>query len=173
MSSQKLNTVVQLLRQLFLRHLHGRWESLQSFPAIESEMKKLAKASLAFERHEVGDPSGMNTSRSIRRLTVEITSSNRKSLTTFKPRRDDVFISTVNLSIYVGALMFRILGWLKNVKLTHVSGAYSACRRATKQLVRVYGTFSSKDELKEHLRLVAKAKKRDPGCLANSSTSLV
>ena len=53
-------------------------------------------------------------------------------------------------------------GFLKNVKLTKVSGAYWRADAAREQLVRVYGTaFFGKDELKDYLHQLEEAKKRD------------
>jgi len=53
-------------------------------------------------------------------------------------------------------------GWLKNVKLTKVSGSYWRADAAREQLIRVYGTaFFSKEELEEHFRVLEEAKKRD------------
>jgi threonyl-tRNA synthetase len=53
-------------------------------------------------------------------------------------------------------------GFLKNVKLTKVSGAYWRADAAREQLVRVYGTaFFGKDELKDYLHQIEEAKKRD------------
>ncbi len=53
-------------------------------------------------------------------------------------------------------------GWLKNVKLTKVSGSYWRADAAREQLVRVYGTaFFTKEELDEYFRVLEEAKKRD------------
>ncbi|MCG8553976.1 MAG: threonine--tRNA ligase, partial [Proteobacteria bacterium] len=53
-------------------------------------------------------------------------------------------------------------GWLKFVKLTKVAGAYWRGDPRKPQLQRVYGTaFFDKKELKEYLRLLEEAKKRD------------
>ena len=53
-------------------------------------------------------------------------------------------------------------GWLKNVKLTKVSGSYWRADAAREQLVRVYGTaFFDKKDLKEYLHFLEEAKKRD------------
>lgn len=53
-------------------------------------------------------------------------------------------------------------GFLKNVKLTKVSGAYWRADASKAQLVRVYGTaFFTKDELKDYLHALEEAKKRD------------
>jgi threonyl-tRNA synthetase len=53
-------------------------------------------------------------------------------------------------------------GFLKNVKLTKVSGSYWRGKAENEQLVRVYGTaFFTKDELKDYLHTMEEAKKRD------------
>lgn len=53
-------------------------------------------------------------------------------------------------------------GFLKNVKLTKVSGAYWRADASKAQLVRVYGTaFFTKEELKDYLHALEEAKKRD------------
>jgi len=52
--------------------------------------------------------------------------------------------------------------WLKNVKLTKVSGSYWRADANREQLVRVYGTaFFSKEELDEYFRVLEEARKRD------------
>jgi len=52
--------------------------------------------------------------------------------------------------------------WLKNVKLTKVSGSYWRADATKEQLQRVYGTaFFDKADLKEYLHLLEEAKKRD------------
>ncbi|MEE2902963.1 MAG: threonine--tRNA ligase [Myxococcota bacterium] len=137
--------------------------SPEDFPAIEAEMKKLAKASLTFERHEVGDPSGDEYFAKYK----AIDGGNNK----FKQEIvDDLQAKGATMSFYKHGEFIDLCrgphvpntGWLKNVKLTHVSGAYWRADAQREQLVRVYGTaFFSKDELKEHLRLVEEAKKRD------------
>jgi threonyl-tRNA synthetase len=53
-------------------------------------------------------------------------------------------------------------GFLKNVKLTKVSGSYWRADANREQLQRVYGTaFFDKADLKEYLHLIEEAKKRD------------
>ena len=53
-------------------------------------------------------------------------------------------------------------GWLKNVKLTKVSGSYWRADAAREQLVRIYGiAFFSKEELEEYLKFLEEAKRRD------------
>lgn len=52
--------------------------------------------------------------------------------------------------------------FLKNVKLTKVSGSYWRADSSREQLIRVYGTaFFSKEELKDYLHALEEARKRD------------
>jgi len=135
----------------------------EDFPKIEAEMKKLAKAAHRFERHEVGNPSG---DEHFARYKA-IDGGNNK----FKQEIvDDLQTKGASMSFYKHGEFIDLCrgphvpntGWLKHVKLTHVSGAYWRADAEREQLVRVYGTaFFSKDDLKEHLRLIEEAKKRD------------
>jgi threonyl-tRNA synthetase len=53
-------------------------------------------------------------------------------------------------------------GFLKNVKLTKVSGSYWRADANREQLTRIYGTaFFDKQELKDYLHMLEEAKKRD------------
>ncbi|MET0287873.1 MAG: threonine--tRNA ligase, partial [Polyangiales bacterium] len=53
-------------------------------------------------------------------------------------------------------------GWLKNVKLTKVSGSFWRADATKEQLQRVYGTaFFDKADLKDYLNMIEEAKKRD------------
>jgi threonyl-tRNA synthetase len=53
-------------------------------------------------------------------------------------------------------------GYVKNIKLIKVSGAYWRADPSRPQLQRIYGTaFFNKKELKEHLTFLAEAKKRN------------
>lgn len=135
----------------------------EDFPKIEAEMKKIAKAALPFERHEVGDTSGDEIYARYR----AIDGGNNK----FKQEIvDGLQEQGADLSFYKhGDFVDLCRGphvpstnWLKHVKLTHVSGAYWRADDSREMLVRVYGTaFFGKDELKEHFRLIEEAKKRD------------
>ena len=53
-------------------------------------------------------------------------------------------------------------GFLHNVKLTKVAGAYFEGDENAEMLTRIYGVaFASKEKLKEHLKMLEEAKKRD------------
>jgi threonyl-tRNA synthetase len=135
----------------------------EDFPKIQGEMKKIAKEKLLFERHEVGDPSG---DEHFARYKA-IDGGNNK----FKQEIVDGLQSKgASMSFYKHGEFIDLCrgphvphtGWLKHVKLTHISGAYWRADAEREQLVRVYGTaFFSKEDLKEHLYLIEEAKKRD------------
>lgn len=135
----------------------------EDFPKIEAEMKKIAKEAVSFERHEVGDTSGDEIYARYR----AIDGGNNK----FKSEIvDDLKKHDAKLSFYKHGDFVDLCrgphvpntGFLKNVKLTHISGAYWRADASREQLQRVYGTaFFDKADLKEHLRLIEEAKKRD------------
>lgn len=54
------------------------------------------------------------------------------------------------------------MGFIKAFKLTHVAGAYWRGNSDNKMLQRIYGVaFASKDELKDYLKMMEEAEKRD------------
>ena len=137
--------------------------SPDDFPKIEAEMKKIAKEGLRFERHEVGAPSGDEIYARYRAIDGGQNKFKQEIV-------DDLLAKNETLSFYRhGDFVDLCRGphvpdtsLLKNVRLTHVSGAYWRADASREQLIRVYGTaFFSKEELKEHLRLIEEAKKRD------------
>ncbi|MGE4652088.1 MAG: threonine--tRNA ligase [Myxococcota bacterium] len=133
------------------------------FPALEQEMRRIAKEAAPFQRCEVEDPErdevfaryraidgGQNKFKA--ELVEEITG--RGDALSFYRHGDFVDLCR--------GPHVPDTGWLKFVKLTSVSGAYWRADSEREQLVRVYGTaFFSKADLKEHLELVEEAKKRD------------
>lgn len=144
-------------------HLPDGKISPEDFPKIEGEMKKIAKEGLRFERHEVGAPAGDEIYARYRAIDGGRNKFKQEIV-------DELIAKNETLSFYRhGDFVDLCRGphipdtsFLKNVRLTHVSGAYWRADASREQLIRVYGTaFFSKEELKEHLRLIAEAKKRD------------
>ncbi|MCA9554975.1 MAG: threonine--tRNA ligase [Myxococcales bacterium] len=137
--------------------------SPDDFAKIEGEMQKIAKAGVAFERHEVGGGAGDE----IYARYKAIDGGNNR----FKQEIvDGLKAQGATLSFYKHGDFVDLCrgphvpdtGWLKHVKLTHISGAYWRGDADREQLIRVYGTaFFSKEDLKEHLDLIEEAKKRD------------
>ena len=135
----------------------------EDFPKIEAEMQKIAKAAHPFQRIETREP---EKDESFLRYKQIDGGHNRFKLEIV----DDVLERGDVLSFYKHGDFIDLCrgphvpdtGMLKNVKLTHVSGAYWRGDPSKEQLVRVYGTaFFSKDDLKDHLRMLEEAKKRD------------
>ena len=137
----------------------------EDFPKIESEMQKIAKKAHPFQRIETPEP---EKDENFLRGTSRSTAGNNK----FKLEIvDDVLGAVTTLSFYKHGDFIDLCrgphvpntGFLKNVKLTTCRRRVLARRRrASEQLVRVYGTaFFSKDDLKDHLRMLEEAKKRD------------
>ena len=139
------------------------------FEAIEREMGQIAKAGLPFARCEVRDDADENYARykgidgGANKFKLEIVEGVKA--------RDEV------LSFYKHGDFIDLCrgphvpdtGFLKNVKLTRVAGAYWRGDAQREQLTRVYGTaFFTKEDLKEYLDLIEEAKKRDHRVLGES-----
>ncbi len=132
------------------------------FPKLEEEMRRIAKASLPFERSIA-----TSTSDEIYARYRAIDGGNNP----FKAELvGDIQSRGEALSFYRHGEFVDLCrgphvpdtGWLKHTKLTKVSGAYWRADASREQLVRVYGTsFFSKNELQDYLHAVEEAKKRD------------
>ena len=135
----------------------------EDFPKIEQEMGRIAKEGHAFERCEVVDPERDEVFARYRAIDG---GHNKFKLEIV----EDIQARGEGLSFYKHGDFVDLCrgphvpdtGWLKHVKLTSVSGSYWRADAEREQLVRVYGTaFFSKQDLKEHLRILEEAKKRD------------
>lgn len=135
----------------------------EDFPKIEAEMKAIAKAAHPFERHVATEPEKdenylryKNIDGGENKFKLEIV--------------EEVLARGEPLSFYKDGDFIDLCrgphvphtGWLKHVKLTRVSGAYWRADASREQLVRVYGTaFFTKQDLKDYLKMIEEAKKRD------------
>ncbi len=143
-------------------HLPDAKITPDDFPKIEQEMKRIAKEALPFQRCEVSDDADENYAR-YKAIDGGSNKFKAEIVEGVKARGD-------TLSFYKHGDFIDLCrgphvphtGFLKNVKLTQVAGAYWRADASREQLQRVYGTaFFSKDDLKEYLRLIEEAKKRD------------
>lgn len=131
------------------------------FPKIEAEMKRISKAAHPFERC-VSD----GHDEYFARYKAIDGGSNK-----FKEELIEGIVARGDeMSFYKHGEFIDLCrgphvpntGWLANVKLTKVAGAYWRADAEREQLVRVYGTaFFSKQELKDYLHALEEAKKRD------------
>jgi threonyl-tRNA synthetase len=135
----------------------------EDFPKIEQEMARIAKEARPFERCTVRDKAADEAfaryqaidggSNKFKREIVSEIESRGEAITLYK-HGDFVDLCRGPHVPHTG--------FLKHTRLTSVSGAYWRADAEREQLVRVYGTaFFSKEDLKEHLRLLEEARKRD------------
>ncbi|MDC1142179.1 threonine--tRNA ligase [Planctomycetota bacterium] len=137
--------------------------STDDFKAIESEMKKIAKAKSPFVRC-VSDYDEANEHYArYKAIDGGANKFKQELVEGIKERGEE-------LSFYKHGEFIDLCrgphvpdtGWLKHVKLTKVSGSYWRADAEKEQLIRVYGTaFFSKQDLNDYLHFVEEAKKRD------------
>ena len=127
--------------------------SEDDFPKIEAEIKKLVKEKIPIQRSEV---------------------SKAEALAFYKdePYKLEMIsaLEDGQISLYEQGEFTDLCrgphvphtGFVKAIKLTKVSGAYWRADQTRAQLQRLYGTaFFNKKELKDHLRYLEEAKKRN------------
>ena len=127
--------------------------SEDDFPKIEEEIKKIVKEKLPIERSEVSKAEALEFYKD-EPYKVEMISD-----------LDDGTISFYRQGEFTDLCRGPHVphtGYVKNIKLIKVSGAYWRADPSRPQLQRIYGTaFFNKKELKEHLTFLAEAKKRN------------
>jgi threonyl-tRNA synthetase len=141
----------------------GEKLSTDDFPAIEKEMKRIAKADHRFERHvSTYDAADEHYARY---KAIDGGSNKFKSelVDGIRERKEELsFFKHGDFIDLCRGPHVQSTGWLKHVKLTSVAGAYWRGDPNNDQLVRVYGTaFFAKEDLEEHLRILEEARKRD------------
>ncbi len=130
--------------------------SEDDLPAIETEMKKIAKENLKFSVFELPreEAIALMRERGEKYKVEHIGDLPEDARITFYQQGDYIDMCVGPHITYTKAL--------KAFKLTGVSGAYWKNDSNNKMLVRVNGTaFATKDELEAHLTLLEEAKKRD------------
>ncbi|WP_243291222.1 threonine--tRNA ligase [Bacillus sp. FJAT-47783] len=128
----------------------------EDLPKIEKEMKKIVGENLAVIRKEV-------SREEAKKLYEEMGDNLKLELLDDIPEGEPI-------SIYEQGEFFDLCrgvhvpstGKIKEFKLLSVAGAYWRGDSKNKMLQRIYGTaFFTKEDLKEHLRLLEEAKERD------------
>ena len=130
--------------------------SEDDLPAIEAEMRKIAKENLKFTTFELprADAIALMEERGEKYKVEHIGDLDPDARITFFQQGEYIDMCVGPHITYTKAL--------KAFKLTGVSGAYWRADKNNKMLTRVNGTaFATKEELDEHLRLIEEAKKRD------------
>ena len=130
--------------------------SEDDLPAIEAEMKKIAKENLKFSVFELprAEAIALMEERGEKYKVEHIGDLPEDARITFFQQGDYIDMCVGPHLTYTKAL--------KAFKLTGVSGAYWKADANNKMLTRVNGTaFATKDELDAHLTMLEEAKKRD------------
>ena len=130
--------------------------SEDDLPAIEAEMKKIAKENLKFSVFELPreEAVALMEERGEKYKVEHIGDLPEDARITFFQQGDYIDMCVGPHLTYTKAL--------KAFKLTGVSGAYWKADANNKMLTRVNGTaFATKDELDAHLQMLEEAKKRD------------
>jgi threonyl-tRNA synthetase len=135
----------------------------EHFPAIEAEMKKLAKESHPFHRVSASPTEANEHYERYRAIDGGENKFKQEIVEAIAASGDDLtFYKHGEFIDLCRGPHVPHTGWLKYVKLTKVSGAYWRADASREQLTRVYGTaFFDKKELKQYLHFLEEAKKRD------------
>lgn len=136
--------------------LGDRTISEDDLPAIEAEMRKIAKENLKFQAFELprAEAIALMEERGEKYKVEHIGDLDDDARITFYQQGDYIDMCVGPHLTYTKAL--------KAFKLTGVSGAYWKNDAKNKMLTRINGTaFATKDELEAHLTMLEEAKKRD------------
>lgn len=136
------------------------------FPAIEAEMKKVAKENQTFERIVVSREEALEMGRKGRLAAL----SDRPEPSRFKldiieniPEGEEIsfFRNGDFIDLCAGPHVMRT-GNIGAFRITHVASAYYKGDERNPQLQRIYGTaFKNKTELEAYFTMLEEAKKRD------------
>ena len=126
------------------------------FPAIEAEMKKIAKENLKIETFE------LPRDEAIAYMKERGESYKVEHIGDLAPDAHITFYKQgAYVDMCVGPHMLYTKG-VKAFKLTSISGAYWKADKNNKMLTRIYGVaFGSKEELAQYLKMIEEAEKRD------------
>ena len=126
------------------------------FPAIEAEMKKIAKENLKIETFE------LPRDEAIFYMKERGESYKVEHIGDLAPDAHITFYKQGEyVDMCVGPHMLYTKG-VKAFKLTSISGAYWKADKNNKMLTRIYGVaFGSKEELAQYLKMIEEAEKRD------------
>ncbi|MGF1510496.1 MAG: threonine--tRNA ligase [Myxococcota bacterium] len=141
----------------------GEKLSTDDFPAIEKEMKRIAKEDLRFERHVSSYDEADEHYARYKAIDGGGNKFKAELVEGIRDRGEELsFFKHGDFIDLCRGPHVQSTGWLKHVRLTSLAGSYWRGDPRNEQLVRVYGTaFFSKEDLEEHLRLLEEAKKRD------------
>jgi threonyl-tRNA synthetase len=133
------------------------------FPKIEAEMVRIAEASSPFVRCASSYDEANEHFARYKAIDGGHNKFKQEIVSEIKARGDEItFYKHGDFIDLCRGPHVPHTGWLKNVKLTKVSGSYWRADATREPLQRVYGTaFFDKQDLKDYLTLLEEAKKRD------------
>lgn len=133
------------------------------FPKIEEEMQRIAESASPFVRCVSSYDEASEHFQRYRAIDGGNNTFKQEIVAEIKERGDELtFYKHGEFIDLCRGPHVPHTGWLKNVKLTKVSGSFWRADANREQLQRVYGTaFFDKQDLKEYLHLLEEAKKRD------------
>jgi threonyl-tRNA synthetase len=127
--------------------------SEDDFPKIEAEIKKLVKEKIPIQRNEVSKADALAFYKDEPYKLEMISALEDGQISLYKQGEFTDLCRGPHVPH---------TGFVKAIKLTKVSGAYWRADQTKAQLQRLYGTaFFNKKELKDHLRYLEEAKKRN------------
>lgn len=127
--------------------------SEDDFPKIEAEIKKLVKEKIPIQRNEVSKADALSFYKDEPYKLEMISALEDGQISLYKQGEFTDLCRGPHVPH---------TGFVKAIKLTKVSGAYWRADQTKAQLQRLYGTaFFNKKELKDHLRYLEEAKKRN------------
>ncbi|MEM9693298.1 MAG: threonine--tRNA ligase [Myxococcota bacterium] len=133
------------------------------FPRIEQEMQRIAKEALPFQRVAASYDEANEHFARYRAIDGGENKFKAELVGDIAQRGDELtFYKHGDFIDLCRGPHVPHTGWLKNVKLTKVAGAYWRADASREQLQRIYGTaFFDKKDLKAYLHFLEEAKKRD------------
>ncbi|WP_319523715.1 threonine--tRNA ligase [uncultured Desulfosarcina sp.] len=127
--------------------------SEEAFPEIEAEMKRIVKAKIPVERHEVSKAEALEFYKN-EPYKTEMISELADGTISFYEQGDFTDLCRGPHVPHTG--------FVRAFKLMRVSGAYWRADQSKAQLQRIYGTaFFDKKQLKDYLQFLEEAKKRN------------
>ncbi|HTU57850.1 MAG TPA: threonine--tRNA ligase, partial [Polyangiales bacterium] len=133
------------------------------FPKIEEEMQRIADAGSPFVRCAASYDEANEHFQRYRAIDGGQNKFKQEIVDEIRARGDEItFYKHGDFIDLCRGPHVPSTSFLKNVKLTKVSGSYWRADANREQLTRVYGTaFFDKQELKDYLHMLEEAKKRD------------
>ena len=120
---------------------------------IEKKMLQLAKKGFAIEKYEISKQEALKKFSNDNLKLAVLSKLNSETVSIYKQGNFEDLCRGPHLPN---------VKYLKFVKLTKISGAYLGGDENNEMLTRIYGiAFATKDALKEHIKMLEEAKKRD------------